>query len=430
MTHRTKLLWAVVGALTLAVSTTAHAETSCEFARQGDHWTLQGDCETDEPLVVPDGVTLDGDDHRITAVDPPGSHFKGAVVRNGGRVAHVRDLVIDTRALADVCNSPRAPDDRLRGILMDSASGSIVGNRVLNIRQGRSGCQEGHAIEARNSPRGAVEGAEARPSQRVYIAGNHVKGYQKTGILVVGDVEAQVYVNRVVGLGPVDFIAQNGIQIGRGARGRVSLNDVRFNLFTQPSYTATGILLLEGDAGIEVTLNKVAECDVGIRLAQTSEALISGNRVERSTFDGISVDGLEGPARDHRIVANRVGANDVGINVFGAGASGNIVRSNRVLGNATAGIQLALQADANWVHRNRVHDSGLFGIWVGSDDNGIILNRVRATRGAGLHVEGERNQVRFNHVRRSLELDIENQGSNEYRRNACGSSSGPPVGCP
>jgi hypothetical protein len=46
--------------------------------------TLLADCTTDHTLSIPDGYAFDGDGHTITAVDPDGAHFLGAVVANAG----------------------------------------------------------------------------------------------------------------------------------------------------------------------------------------------------------------------------------------------------------------------------------------------------------------------------------------------------------
>ncbi|MGH9877475.1 MAG: right-handed parallel beta-helix repeat-containing protein, partial [Nitrososphaerales archaeon] len=69
---------------------------------------------TDATITIPDGYTLDGAGHTITAVDPPSGHFLGAVVANAGATAHVKNLHITTSALLDVCD---AGADRLRGIM-------------------------------------------------------------------------------------------------------------------------------------------------------------------------------------------------------------------------------------------------------------------------------------------------------------------------
>ncbi len=265
----------------------AHAATDCVFETRGSTWLLQADCQTDQTLSVPDGFTLDGRGHRITALDPAGGHFLGAIVRNAGATAHVRNLTLDTTTLANVCDPVTPVDDRLRGIYFEAASGTIIGNRVLNINQGDSGCQEGFGIEARNP---AYGGSPTRTTQ-VYIAFNHVEAYQKIGILVNGDVEAGVYYNVVSGLGAVDFIAQNGIQLGFGARGHVKLNRVSQNIYSGEETQAAGILLTEAGEGTEVSVNRIDACDTGIAVAASGGALLVANRVTDSARYGVTVIG-------------------------------------------------------------------------------------------------------------------------------------------
>jgi predicted extracellular nuclease len=210
----------------------------CAFEDSGTTRTLLGDCSTDETISVPNGWTLDGDGHAISAFDLDGEHFVGAVVANAGAVAHVTNITVTTNELADVCD---AGDDRLRGILLDGAAGSITDSHVIDINQGASGCQEGNGIEARHAPfaPGGVDVA-------VTISGNEVTGYQKTGILANGSVDATILNNVVTGAGPVDYIAQNGIQVAFGGTGLVRDNTVSGNSYTGPD-VACGLLFFEAD---------------------------------------------------------------------------------------------------------------------------------------------------------------------------------------
>jgi parallel beta-helix repeat protein len=406
-------------------ASSASAATTCVFTQVGDRMRLVADCQTDSTLFVPNGVTLDGRGHRITAVDPPGGSFSGAIVRNAGAQASVQNLVLDTRALTPLCHSDSAPDQRLRGILLESASGTVANNRVLNVTQ-NSGCQEGNAIEVRNAP---FDGTHPG-TQRVSIAGNYVAGYQKTGILVNGDVRAEITANRVVGSGPLDRIAQNGIQLGFGAFGRVQANRVEQNLYMPGGVAATCILLLEGGDGSELTANAVDDCDVGIYLQSTSGAALRANRVSNSTTDGITLDGIDGLTQDNRVSANAIEGNALGIDIAGEGANLNEIEHNLLRDNTLVGVQVAFGADANALLRNAVQRSGAYGIWVGTNENRITGNHARDTSGVGLHVQGEANQVQRNVVVDSETLDVENAGANGYSGNRCDSSSGAPVDCP
>lgn len=257
------------------VGAPAEAATDCSFSKVGRTLRLRADCTTDASLVVPHGFTLDGRGHTITAVDPPDGHFVGAVIRNGGSVAHVRHVRISAGGLADVCDGG---SDALAGIAFDGASGSISRSSVLHLNQGASGCQEGHAIRV------AHEGTRRR---HVIIDGNELGDYQKGGIFVSGRVNAIVRDNVVTGSGPVATIAQNGIEIAWGARARVQSNAVSDHSFTGPGAVATGILVIGGGGfgtcdgvdcpyttGVRVIANVVVDNDIGIGLENLDAALL------------------------------------------------------------------------------------------------------------------------------------------------------------
>lgn len=210
--------------------------------------TLLADCTTDKTLLIPHEWTLDGDGYTITAIDPIGDHFRGAVVSNAGAEAHVRDVRVTAQGLANVCDGGA---DRLRGILFEGASGSITDNVVENVNQGPSGCQEGNAIEARNEPFDT-----AGPDVEVVISGNTVSGYIKNGITANGSVAAIITDNAVTGSGAVGlpFAAQNGIQVGFGATATVSRNMITGNDYTPMSYIACGLLFYDAD-GVKQSKN-------------------------------------------------------------------------------------------------------------------------------------------------------------------------------
>jgi hypothetical protein len=223
--------------------------------------TLTADCTTDHTIEVADGWTLDGDGHTITAVDASGLHFLGAVVAGDGLVANVKDLTVTASSLADVCDGGA---NRLRGILLDGASGSITGNTVTGVRQGPSGCQEGNAIEARNFDSGGSPGV---PQRSVTISGNSISGYQKNGITANGGVSATITGNAVTGDGPIGYIAQNGIQVGFGAGATVKGNTVSGNYYTPSSDLACGLLMFQAGgvkaSGNTMFANERDQCNFG-----------------------------------------------------------------------------------------------------------------------------------------------------------------------
>jgi hypothetical protein len=228
---------------TPAVSLTASAG-NCSFSESGDTITLLSDCSTDQTILVPNGKTLDGNHHTITAVDPSGGHFLGAVVQNAGTSASVENLTV-MASLVTACDT--FPDS-LAGIRLYGAAGSITNNTVTGLQQGTAGdgCQEGNAIEVRNT---VGAGTPA-----VSVTGNTVTSYQKTGVLVNGPVSAVVTGNTITGYGPSVLIAQNGIQVSRGATAQVTGNAISDNFYSPESDYACGLIIYEA-GGVKLGKN-------------------------------------------------------------------------------------------------------------------------------------------------------------------------------
>jgi hypothetical protein len=302
---RIVVLAAIVSALVFGQASTVHAATDCSFDMKGSTMRLAGDCTTDETIFIPDGYTLDGRGHTITAVDPDGGHFVGAVVQNGGAVAHVTKLTVTVDGLVNVCD---AGDDRLRGIMFEGASGSITHSTVTGVNQGPSGCQEGNSIEIRNAP---FDGTHPN-TQVVEIAHNTIADFQKTGIVANGDVDVHIHHNTVGESATQDDLAANSIQLGFGALGTVAHNDIAGNQWKGTSdFAATAILVYEAGAGVEVSHNRIGgNSDIGIYFF-ADNGIIDHNKVHD--------EGPDDPNSGY----------DIGIGNWGAG---NNVNKNRVRG--------------------------------------------------------------------------------------------------
>ncbi|RJS21337.1 right-handed parallel beta-helix repeat-containing protein [Corallococcus sp. H22C18031201] len=268
------------------------AQRPCAVTLGAGTVTLGADCTTEGTVYVPDGHLFDGAGFTLTAVEQdgtPASHWKGAVLRNRGASASIRQVVVTARGLADLCDTGA---DRLVGIQLQEASGAITDTQVRDLHQkeGRSGCQEGLGIDVR----GATSGTQVA---RVDVLRNQVAGYQKAGIVVSGLVDATLTDNTVTGVGPQGFLAPNGIQLGYGVTGRVNRNTVTGNGYTGGD-VAAGILVVGGayyGPGTplckDVTLqgNTLDENDVGINLAQADGTDAHGNVIPPAELTRIQV---------------------------------------------------------------------------------------------------------------------------------------------
>jgi len=192
----------------------------------------------------------------------------------------------------------------LIGILYQDASGSIEHNAVRNVRLASSlpGCQSGGAIVVESSASGR---------SNVTIADNSMDGYQKNGITAnEPGTKVDVNGNTVSGLGPTTGAAQNGIQIGFGAQGRVTNNAVADNVYSPcesvancPS-NAAAILIFQSNA-VRVERNTLASNQVGVFVAANNGA-IAGNTV----FHSVALDGIALVGNGNSVSSNDISSSD------------------------------------------------------------------------------------------------------------------------
>jgi parallel beta-helix repeat protein len=114
-------------------------------------------------------------------------------------------------------------------------------------------------------------------SARGTLTGNTLWNYQKGGIVVNASLGgATIANNTVTGQGPVNYIAQNGIQIGYGASAVVTGNVVTGNSYTGANWASSGgIIVVGGDyyggaltTDVKIINNQVSGADIGIYLSQ------------------------------------------------------------------------------------------------------------------------------------------------------------------
>lgn len=269
--------------------------------------TLDADCTTSTSITVPDGFTLDGNHHTITAIDPAGGHFVGGVVSSGGATMYVTQLGVSASGLANACD---AGANRLRGIIFTGASGSVTHSTIDGINQGASGCQEGNAVEVRNfgdSPSTAV----------VEIAHDVITNYQKTGIVCNGDARCSIHENTIGASATQANLAANSVQFGFGGTGELLNNKITGNSWCCIDAAATAVLVFESN-GVHIASNKIdGNSDIGIDLDFfPGDPTSDNNVVEKNQISDTGADGYY----------------DIGIGDYGAN---NTVTKNAVSGFTT-----------------------------------------------------------------------------------------------
>ncbi len=206
------------------------------------------------------------------------------------------------------------------------------------------------------------------------ISGNQISDYQKGGIVANGQGTSVIITdNTVTGQGPVDYIAQNGIQVGYGATASVMQNTVSGNSYTGTSTVSGGIIVVGGagygncpdgypcllTVGTRIVGNTVINNDIGIWLTNIIDAAgdppTSATNV-KAVNNVISSDGLH---NDYGGFGYQAGVADQGNNdkiinnsISGAGYNSATYPSAYVV---------PIDADSSFTNRPKVHANAFDG---------------------------------------------------------------------
>ncbi|HMR33529.1 MAG TPA: right-handed parallel beta-helix repeat-containing protein [Geminicoccaceae bacterium] len=317
---------------------------------------LTADCTTTATINVPGGFTFDGQNHTITALDPPAGSFQGAVLKAlPGAAVTIRKVKIEANNLAVACHSG---DARLAGILFDGASGKVTNTSVLSLNQGASGCQEGLAISIRNAPFDGTNPA----TKRVSVTNNIVRGWQKGGIIANGDVDVEITGNDVGESATQHNLSANSVQLAYGAKGKIQNNDIAGNQNLIPGGadgSSAMAILIYGAPGAIVHNNRIGgNSNIGIGVYEdiffgnggSVGVKITQNRVfdegaddgDISEDTGIAVDQESRPKSSVR--TNTIRCFDVPVEI--EGGSPTTLGNNKVQNCATNSVA-ALRAAAS-----------------------------------------------------------------------------------
>jgi hypothetical protein len=320
----------------------AAATTTCTFTTQGNVMRLNADCTTDASIPVPNGFTLNGAGHTITAVDPPGApplndHFKGGVVVNDGAVFGVVNLHIVGHLMSTTCDSANP----FRGIFMTNTSQVKIQNNTL------SEIHRGTGNPCAPAATGTAE-----------IVGNEIVNYQRLGIFVNGNVRATIVDNVLRSTVPAPLPdGRFAIAIFFAPTGFVAGNRI-VGGFVAGGQNVTGILVSDS-RNVLVSNNQVSGTNFGIALQALCTSLgtppTSGNVVSDNEIQGsntgilllpqVIVPTVCNPQVNRNVVQdNEVsdGGGAVGISVvpvsnnsFQAVADANVIKRNEIEGYVT-----------------------------------------------------------------------------------------------
>lgn len=197
-------------------------QTAVTSAAVGDTINVCVGTYTEQVTVATNNLTLQSVTLLAAMIKAPASMSSPeAIVRvNGATGVSIFDFTISGPG-GSGCGSIRW------GVRIDgSGSATLDGNRIQHIQDSPfSGCQNGVGV--------LVGRAFENETGTATITNNRIVGYQKGGIVVDNaGSSATITGNIVVGDGPTPVIAQNGIQVSRGAAANVSRNWISENWYT------------------------------------------------------------------------------------------------------------------------------------------------------------------------------------------------------
>lgn len=272
--------------------------------------------------------------------------------------ANVSNLTID--GANNAISSSGCTPLNLIGLYYQNASGRV--NHVAAVNQALTGssigCQVGLAIFVQSGNGG---------TSAVAVSNSHVENYQKNGI-TGNELGTTVTIsgNTVIGQGRTNGAAENSIQVGFGATGKISSN------------------IAMDDIWAPDTISDSADAASGILVFASSGVTVSGNTVGNTQF-GIALisDPISGPADGGTIKGNKVSATHIfdGIELC---SSSNTVRGNTINGSDESAIHVDSTCGPvanNTVSGNTVNDA-CAGVMVGTaaGSNTITSNVFFNTR--------------------------------------------------
>ena len=276
------------------------------------------------------------------------SLFDGAAIATAILVVDTTDVSIRGLAVDGVNNGISECAPNLEGITFQNASGSIQRAAVRNFKLGAGlgGCQSGTGLFVQSGAGGI---------SRVVIEDCSIHDFQKNGI-TANEIGTTAFVRRnvVTGIGPTGAIAQNGIQIGFGAAGGITSNNVTNNVFSPCSAVstctavATNILVEQSD-GIEVSGNRAGISQVAIFVNGNGATLERNETFAASVFDGIRLEGNQSEVRRNRVF------NGAESGIFAMG-NNNVLEDN-VITEAAIGILKETGSTGDLIAMNRFFDT-------------------------------------------------------------------------
>ncbi len=211
-------------------------QAAINVANPGDHIRICPGTYA-EQLTIAKPLDIDADNGAILQPGPivqnTTSLFDASAIATAILVADTTDVSISGLIVDGINNGIAQCGPDLIGIMFRNASGAVANSAIRNFTLSASlaGCQSGTGIFVQSG---------AGQISTVTIDNCAIHDFQKNGV-TGNEIGTTVFVQRnvVTGVGPTPAIAQNGIQIGFGAKGAIRHNVVTNTLYSLCTEVAT-----------------------------------------------------------------------------------------------------------------------------------------------------------------------------------------------
>lgn len=255
------------------------------------------------------------------------------------------DVQVEGLTITGGSTSPKPCYNDEYGILAIGGSVDVSHDQVLNVADPNPdnwGCQFGVAIEVGRYywPTADFRGYDVVDfAASADISHSTIAGYQKNGITVDGTGSSAQITHSTVTGGPAGFdqiIAQNGIQISRGASGSVTHDTISDNTYTGPGEaSATGVLVYGGGGDplttdVMVAHNVLTGNDIGVDLANYNASFTgpptaaTDDTAADNKISDASDTNVSGLVASNAVVGYQAGIEDVG--------NGDVINHNAISG--------------------------------------------------------------------------------------------------
>jgi hypothetical protein len=243
----------LVGGGSVFASSTANAlPSTCTFKTVSTRYVLQADCSPTAPVVVPNGLKLDGQGYTMTFSGP----WNTNLITNAGPLATVQSVRIDASGVA--CDT-----SSFAVVGFDNTSG-VIKNTTIILPADTETCEIN----------GITVSASSGVARTVDISDNVISNVTDLGILVNPNVASLITDNWISGT--MTAPANSGGIGGVGA----GLKRFRNNHITHVG-NATGV---ESTTNADISNNSFVDCNNGVSIFSISGHVTSGTTVSGNSM--------------------------------------------------------------------------------------------------------------------------------------------------